>query len=91
MEHRYAITEVRSVVFNPATTVPQVYNFGFVIPRTAFPIFNNIYSAAFVKKFLTFLKTTDFLRDKKLEKSSKMYVPSSCLVYSQYTYLVNNL
>ncbi len=36
VEHRYAITEVRTVIYNPANTVSQIFTFGFVIPRTAF-------------------------------------------------------
>ena len=35
VEHRYAITEVRATIQNPATTA-TTFNFGYVIPRTAF-------------------------------------------------------
>jgi len=36
VEHRYAITNVTTVIHNPETTGKQIFNFGFVIPRTAF-------------------------------------------------------
>jgi hypothetical protein len=51
VQHRYAITEVKTVISNPETTGQQVFNFGFVIPREAF--ISKVQIDRFVKIFQT--------------------------------------